>query len=213
MRARTSPRDCSRSTRRSATGRCAARSTTDSSGARSCSGASASRTSAMPRRSACTPAATISSRGAGLPAARYDWSERAIDPSLKDKAGSVLLTYWPSEFSQVRGQYRRTRLRGRRDGQRVAVPVPVFDRRARRARVLRMCSHVRSRRCCDWMISSSWVRNVAPRSVRCVMSARDSGEGHDGATKPSAAEGEHRSCVVDSRVRRCRVGNGRADSF
>jgi hypothetical protein len=39
---------------------------------------------------------------------RYDWSERAINPSLKDKAISGLLTYWPSEFSQIRGQYRRT---------------------------------------------------------------------------------------------------------
>jgi hypothetical protein len=39
---------------------------------------------------------------------RYDWSERAIDPLLKDKAISGLLTYWPSEFSQIRGQYRRT---------------------------------------------------------------------------------------------------------
>ena len=41
--------------------------------------------------------------------ARYDWSERAFDSSLKDKGASLLLTYWPSEFSQVRGQYRRTR--------------------------------------------------------------------------------------------------------
>jgi len=41
--------------------------------------------------------------------ARYDWSERADDPSLVDKGPSVLLTFWPSEFSQVRGQYRRTR--------------------------------------------------------------------------------------------------------
>jgi hypothetical protein len=39
---------------------------------------------------------------------RYDWSERAVNPLLKDKAISGLLTYWPSEFSQVRGQYRRT---------------------------------------------------------------------------------------------------------
>jgi hypothetical protein len=39
---------------------------------------------------------------------RYDWSERAIDPLLKDRAVSALLTYWPSEFSQIRGQYRRT---------------------------------------------------------------------------------------------------------
>ena len=39
---------------------------------------------------------------------RYDYSERAIDASLKDKAGSLLVTYWPSEFSQIRAQYRRT---------------------------------------------------------------------------------------------------------
>ena len=39
--------------------------------------------------------------------ARYDWSERAYDSSLKDKGPSLLLTFWPSEFSQVRGQYRR----------------------------------------------------------------------------------------------------------
>jgi len=41
--------------------------------------------------------------------ARYDFSDRAIDPALRDKSGSLLLTYWPSEFSQVRGQLRRTR--------------------------------------------------------------------------------------------------------
>jgi hypothetical protein len=40
---------------------------------------------------------------------RYDWSERAYDSSLVDKGPSLLLTYWPSEFSQIRGQYRRTR--------------------------------------------------------------------------------------------------------
>ena len=39
---------------------------------------------------------------------RYDASERAADAALKDKAGSLLLTYWPSEFSQIRGQLRRT---------------------------------------------------------------------------------------------------------
>ena len=39
---------------------------------------------------------------------RYDFSDRAIDPSLRDKSGSLLLTYWPSEFSQIRTQYRRT---------------------------------------------------------------------------------------------------------
>ena len=40
--------------------------------------------------------------------ARYDWSERAEDPSLEDEGGSLLLTWWPSEFSQIRGQFRRT---------------------------------------------------------------------------------------------------------
>jgi hypothetical protein len=41
--------------------------------------------------------------------ARYDWSERAYDTSLVDKGPSFLVTFWPSEFSQVRGQYRRIR--------------------------------------------------------------------------------------------------------
>jgi hypothetical protein len=39
---------------------------------------------------------------------RYDWSERALEPELRDRAGSLLLTFRPSEFSQVRGQFRRT---------------------------------------------------------------------------------------------------------
>jgi len=40
--------------------------------------------------------------------ARYDQSAQALDPSLVDKGGSFFLTYWPSEFNQIRGQYRRT---------------------------------------------------------------------------------------------------------
>ncbi len=40
---------------------------------------------------------------------RFDYSERADDPAQHDKGISVLLTYWPSEFSQIRGQYRRIR--------------------------------------------------------------------------------------------------------
>ena len=39
---------------------------------------------------------------------RYDNSERADVPGLRDTGGSLILTYWPSEFSQVRGQYRHT---------------------------------------------------------------------------------------------------------
>lgn len=41
--------------------------------------------------------------------ARYDRSDRADDALLTDDGQSVILTYWPSEFSQVRGQYRRTK--------------------------------------------------------------------------------------------------------
>jgi hypothetical protein len=37
---------------------------------------------------------------------RLDHSERAEAPSVADKGGSAVLTYWPSEFSQIRGQYR-----------------------------------------------------------------------------------------------------------
>ena len=39
---------------------------------------------------------------------RFDSSDRFDNASLRDKGGSAVLTYWPSEFSQVRGQYRRT---------------------------------------------------------------------------------------------------------
>ncbi|HUL74483.1 MAG TPA: hypothetical protein VLT86_15350 [Vicinamibacterales bacterium] len=39
---------------------------------------------------------------------RYDRSGRPLDGSLVDNGGSVFLTYWPSEFSQIRGQYRAT---------------------------------------------------------------------------------------------------------
>lgn len=39
---------------------------------------------------------------------RFDQSERSYDASLRDRGGSAFLTYWPSEFSQVRVQYRRT---------------------------------------------------------------------------------------------------------
>ncbi len=41
--------------------------------------------------------------------ARYDRSKHADNALLHDTGQSAVLTYWPSEFSQVRGQYRRTR--------------------------------------------------------------------------------------------------------
>lgn len=39
---------------------------------------------------------------------RYDYSERADVPELHDSGGSFVLTFKPSEWSLVRGQYRRT---------------------------------------------------------------------------------------------------------
>jgi hypothetical protein len=38
----------------------------------------------------------------------FDHSARAFDGSLKDNGGSVFVTFWPTEFSQIRTQYRRT---------------------------------------------------------------------------------------------------------
>ena len=37
---------------------------------------------------------------------RFDRSSRSEFANLNDQGASVVLTYWPSEFSQVRGQYR-----------------------------------------------------------------------------------------------------------
>ncbi len=43
---------------------------------------------------------------------RVDRSGRALDASLVDSGQSAFITYWPSEFSQIRGQYRRTNYAG-----------------------------------------------------------------------------------------------------
>jgi hypothetical protein len=40
---------------------------------------------------------------------RLDRSDRADHPDRRDQGVSALLTYWPSEFSQIRGQYRYTK--------------------------------------------------------------------------------------------------------
>jgi hypothetical protein len=39
---------------------------------------------------------------------RYDQSDRPLFANMTDKGTSATITYWPSEFSQVRGQYRYT---------------------------------------------------------------------------------------------------------
>jgi hypothetical protein len=46
---------------------------------------------------------------------RYDHSDRSEFAHLTDQGASAVLTYWPSEFSQVRGQYRFTRYAGNID--------------------------------------------------------------------------------------------------
>jgi hypothetical protein len=38
---------------------------------------------------------------------RYDWSDHQLN-SHHDSGGSLVLTYWPSEFAQIRGQFRHT---------------------------------------------------------------------------------------------------------
>jgi hypothetical protein len=40
---------------------------------------------------------------------RHDESDHAGDASLRDRGSSLVLTFWPSEFSQVRAQARRNR--------------------------------------------------------------------------------------------------------
>jgi hypothetical protein len=47
---------------------------------------------------------------------RFDRSEHTRDASLTDTGFSTVLTYWPSEFSQIRGQYRFARYPNGREG-------------------------------------------------------------------------------------------------
>lgn len=46
---------------------------------------------------------------------RFDRSDRSRFENLTDKGVAATLTYWPSEFSQVRGEYRFTRYAEKRD--------------------------------------------------------------------------------------------------
>jgi hypothetical protein len=43
---------------------------------------------------------------------RFDLSDRARDASLTDKGGAFTVTYWPSEFAQLRGEYRHVTYAG-----------------------------------------------------------------------------------------------------
>jgi hypothetical protein len=44
--------------------------------------------------------------------ARYEFSDRANNERLRDSGEALTLTFWPSEFSQVRGEVRRRRYAG-----------------------------------------------------------------------------------------------------
>lgn len=54
---------------------------------------------------------------------RYDRSDEAESANLTDKGASAVLTYWPSEFSQVRGQYRFTHYAGSIDAHELLMQV------------------------------------------------------------------------------------------
>jgi len=51
--------------------------------------------------------------------ARFDYSDRSRYANLTDKGVAATLTYWPSEFSQVRGEYRFTHYAENRDSHEV----------------------------------------------------------------------------------------------
>lgn len=44
--------------------------------------------------------------------ARYEFSDHADDETARDRGEAVTLTFWPSEFSQLRGELRRRRYAG-----------------------------------------------------------------------------------------------------
>ena len=67
--------------------------------------------------------------------ARYDRSERAADASLRDKGGVAAADLLAERVQPDARPVPPHALCGGRHGQRIAVPVPVFDRRARRAHV------------------------------------------------------------------------------
>lgn len=46
---------------------------------------------------------------------RFDSAERGREVNVRDRGWSAVLTFWPSEFSQLRSQYRRTRFGDRDD--------------------------------------------------------------------------------------------------
>ena len=101
------------------------------------------RTAATPTRSACMRAASTSSRGAGSPAAATTGPSARYDASLVDKGRSLRADVLAERVQPDPRPVPAHALRGGRDGERIAVPVPVLNRRPRRACVLR----IRGRSC------------------------------------------------------------------
>ncbi len=163
----------SASTRPSGGGRCGGRSITRSSAARRSSGAGASS-----RTGGRTAPASIVSGDYQLArrwfaGVRFDQSDRADAAASRDTGGSVLLTLLAERVQPDPRPVPADELRRRPDGQRVPVPVPVLDWRARRASVLdrdrardsrKVMSHETresswhshcARRCSSWAASRS----------------------------------------------------------
>ena len=103
-----SRRSCSASTPRCGGSRCSARSITRSSPAARSSGAAAISPAACRPRIGFYVSGDYQLGRRWFTGVRFDRSDRADDAAVADTGQSLLLTYWPSEFSQVRGQYRRT---------------------------------------------------------------------------------------------------------
>jgi hypothetical protein len=43
---------------------------------------------------------------------RYEFSDHADDDTQRDRGGAAILTFWPSEFSQIRGELRQRKYAG-----------------------------------------------------------------------------------------------------
>ena len=56
-------------------------------------------------------------------AVRYDWSERADTPDLRDRGVSAVLTFRPSEFNHLRWQYRRSKFAQQRPANELLIQV------------------------------------------------------------------------------------------
>ena len=89
--------------------RCSVPSTAPSSAAPSSSGAIASSRSVTAKAFGFYASGDYQFARRWLGGIRYDDSERADNAGVRDRGQAYVLTYKPSEFSQIRGQYRRIR--------------------------------------------------------------------------------------------------------